>query len=150
MGTAGGTRLRLRRGEPGVTLVLLPAHGRGSPLGQRVVDVRVVPTMTKEPKMTRFHVAIAILALALVGAAPAFAAETYTYDNQSRLTDVAYQNGGSLHYTYDANGNILSVITSLAAAVEGTEAAYQFALGPTTPNPGSGSRSVFFTMASRG
>jgi len=100
--------------------------------------------------MTRFHVAIAILALALVGAAPAFAAETYTYDNQSRLTDVAYQNGGSLHYTYDANGNILSVITSLAAAVEGTEATYQFALGPTTPNPGSGSRSVFFTMASRG
>jgi YD repeat-containing protein len=100
--------------------------------------------------MTRFHVAIAILALALVGAAPAFAAETYTYDNQSRLTDVAYQNGGSLHYTYDANGNILSIITSLAAGVENSEAVYQFALGPTSPNPGGGTRNVFFTMASRG
>ena len=100
--------------------------------------------------MTRFHVAIAILALALVGAAPAFAAETYTYDNQSRLTDVSYQNGGSLHYTYDANGNILSVITSLAAAVEGNEATYQFALGATTPNPGGGPRDVSFTMAARG
>ena len=100
--------------------------------------------------MTRLHVAIATLALALLVAAPAFAAESYTYDNQSRLTDVSYQNGGSLHYTYDANGNILSIITSLAAAVEDNEATYQFALGPTTPNPGGGTRSVLFTMASRG
>jgi YD repeat-containing protein len=106
--------------------------------------------MRKEPKMTRFHGAIAILALTLVGAAPAFAAETYTYDNQSRLTDVSYQNGGSLHYTYDANGNILSIITSLAAAVEGTEATYQFALGPTSPNPGGGARDVTFSLPAPG
>ena len=96
----------------------------------------------------RFAIAIAF-AVAL-WAVPALAAETYTYDNQSRLTDIAYQNGGSLHYTYDANGNILSIITSLAAAVEGTEATYQFALGPTSPNPGGGTRNVFFTMAARG
>ena len=93
---------------------------------------------------------IAIACAAALWAVPALAAESYTYDNQSRLTDITYQNGGSLHYTYDANGNIVSVITSLAAAVEDNQATYQFALGKTTPNPGGGSRSVFFTMASRG
>jgi YD repeat-containing protein len=91
---------------------------------------------------------VALASALLAGAASA--AETYTYDNQSRLTDVSYQNGGSLHYTYDANGNIISIVTSLAAAVDEGAAAYQFALGPTTPNPGGGSRNVFFTMASRG
>jgi YD repeat-containing protein len=92
--------------------------------------------------------AIALASALWAGAASA--AETYTYDNQSRLTDVGYQNGGSLHYTYDANGNIISIVTSLAATVDEGAAAYQFALGPTTPNPGGGSRNVFFTMASRG
>lgn len=100
--------------------------------------------------MTRFHSMIATLALALIAAVPAFAAESYTYDNQSRLTDVVYQNGGALHYTYDANGNILSIITSLAAAAEDAEVAYQFALGPTSPNPGGGMRDVSFTMPSQG
>jgi YD repeat-containing protein len=94
--------------------------------------------------------AVAIVSALAMWAAPAPAAEVYTYDTQSRLTDISYQNGGSLHYTYDANGNILSIITSLAAAVEDNEATYQFALGPTTPNPGSGPRDVSFTMAARG
>ena len=100
--------------------------------------------------MARFHVVIATLALALVAAAPAFAAESYTYDTQSRLTDVSYQNGSSLHYTYDANGNILSIVTSLAAAVDADGAPLQFALGPTTPNPGGGARDVTFTLPSPG
>src|SRR3989442_9367555 len=42
-----------------------------------------------------------------------YAAETYQHDAIGRLTDVAYANGSSFHYTYDANGNVLSVITSL-------------------------------------
>lgn len=92
-----------------------------------------------------------VIAFALaLWAAPAPAAESYTYDTQSRLTDVSYQNGSSLHYTYDANGNILSIVTSLVTAVEEGSPNYQFALGPTTPNPGGGTRNVFFTMASRG
>jgi YD repeat-containing protein len=94
--------------------------------------------------------AFVIALVSALWAGGASAAETYTYDNQSRLTDVGYQNGGSLHYTYDANGNIISIVTSLAATVDEGAAAYQFALGPTTPNPGGGSRNVFFTMASRG
>jgi len=91
----------------------------------------------------------AILAVAL-GAAPAKAAEMYSYDTRNRLTDIMYQNGSSLHYTYDANGNILSIITSLVAAVDGGSAAVQFALGPTTPNPGGGARDVSFSLPSPG
>jgi len=102
--------------------------------------------------MTARHIVYALVTAALLApaAAPALAAESYTYDTQNRLTDVTYQNGGSLHYTYDANGNILSVVTSLVAAVEEGASAYQFALGATTPNPGGGIRNVVFTMPSRG
>lgn len=93
----------------------------------------------------------ACLATALFTALPGFAAETYQYDAIGRLTDVAYANGGSLHYTYDANGNILSIVTSLATAVDqGTGSPLQFALGPTTPNPGSGARNLVFTIPSEG
>ena len=98
----------------------------------------------------RVAFAIMILGAPALWTAQANAAETYTYDNQSRLTDIAYQNGGSLHYTYDPNGNILSIITSLAAGVEDASSTYQFALGPTTPNPGGGARNVSFTMPARG
>ena len=105
------------------------------------------------PAMTARHVAYALVAAALfapAGAVPTQAAETYTYDTQSRLTDITYQNGGSLHYTYDANGNILSVITSLVTAAEEGSTSFQFALGPTTPNPGGGMRNLFFTLPSAG
>jgi len=105
--------------------------------------------MMRSHRDPRVEFALAI-AFALVWAAPAPAAETYSYDTQSRLTDVSYQNGGSLHYTYDANGNIISIVTSLATAVEDASATFQFALGPTTPNPGGGTRNVSFTLPSRG
>lgn len=94
-----------------------------------------------------------LLAAALVVAwavPPALAAESRQYDAQGRLTDVAYQNGSSLHYAYDANGNILSIVTSLATAVDETGSPLQFALGPTTPNPGAGARSIAFSTPSSG
>lgn len=112
--------------------------------------------MRKEPEKlgprrdTCAAFAVAIVSTLALLAAPAHAAETYTYDTQSRLTDIAYQNGGSLHYTYDANGNILSVITSLATAVDEGSPVYQFALGPTTPNPGGGARDVTFSLPAPG
>lgn len=85
------------------------------------------------------------LALASAGSAVS-AAETHAYDALGRLTDVAYANGGLLHYTYDASGNQLSVVTSLAAtAVDGASPRFDFALGPATPNPGSGPRNVSFS-----
>ena len=95
-----------------------------------------------------------MLALALAAAlgftSPALAGESYQYDAMGRLTDVAYANGGSLHYSFDANGNIVSIVTSLATAVEENSAVSQFALGRTTPNPGGGLRLVSFTLPSRG
>ncbi len=84
--------------------------------------------------------------LALWTPSAARAAETRQYDALGRITDVAYANGGLLHYTYDANGNLLSTVASLAAtAVGGTIPRFEFALGPAMPNPGSGPRSVNFS-----
>src|SRR5262245_53839268 len=96
----------------------------------------------------RRAVSAAVLAAAISSAAAGYAAETHQHDNVGRLTDVAYQNGGSLHYTYDANGNILSIVTSIATAVEEGQTSLQFALGPTTPNPGSGPRHLVFSIPS--
>jgi YD repeat-containing protein len=106
--------------------------------------------MTRPRKDQRVAFAFAIAFALALWAAPAPAAESYSYDTQSRLTDVTYQNGGSLHYTYDANGNILSVVTSIATAVEEGQTSLQFALGPTTPNPGSGARHLGFSTPSNG
>jgi YD repeat-containing protein len=95
-----------------------------------------------------------VLAIALAWAAagaPAHAAETYQYDAVGRLMNVAYANGGSVHYTYDANGNLLSIVTSLAAtAVEVGRPALEFALGPALPNPGTGPRSISFSTPAHG
>jgi YD repeat-containing protein len=95
--------------------------------------------------------AVALLAVLLLGApVRASAAESRQYDALGRLTDVAYANGGLLHYTYDANGNVLSVVTSLAAtAVDATGARFDFALGPVLPNPGSGARNIAFSIPER-
>lgn len=96
------------------------------------------------PAMKLARIAFALV-LGTLWAVPALAAESYTYDPIGRITDVAYANGGSIHYTYDANGNVLSVVTSLATAVEEGGAPVQFALGPATPNPGSGTRTIAFS-----
>ena len=105
--------------------------------------------------MMRRHASVRVSGFALlvslavgISAAPVRAAETYQYDAQGRLTDIAYQNGSSFHYSYDANGNILSVVTSLATAVDEAGAPLRFTLGPTTPNPGSGPRNLTFTIPS--
>jgi YD repeat-containing protein len=94
-------------------------------------------------------VAASVLGLALC-AVPTHAAETYQYDAMGRLTDVAYANGGLLHYTYDANGNILSAVTSLATGVDAGSGLLRFSLGPATPNPGSGPRDLAFTIPTGG
>jgi YD repeat-containing protein len=101
--------------------------------------------------MKSARIALALsLVLAALWVAPALASETHQYDPIGRLTDVAYQNGGSLHYTYDANGNVLSVVTSIATAVESGQPRFEFALGRAVPNPGSGPRSIAFSTPARG
>jgi len=93
---------------------------------------------------------ILAVAVAAASASRSFAAETYTYDTVGRLTDLGYEDGSSIRYTYDANGNILSVVTSPAtSAVESGEPP-QFALGPTRPNPGSGTRNLVFSIPTGG
>ena len=100
------------------------------------------------PTVRRLRILL-MLVLGTMWAVHSRAAETYGYDPVGRLSDVSYANGGSIHYTYDANGNVLSVVTSLATGVEESEAALQFALGPATPNPAGSSRNVFFTLPAR-
>jgi YD repeat-containing protein len=83
--------------------------------------------------------------------AQALASESYAYDPVGRLSDISYPNGGSIHYTYDANGNLLSIVTSLAVTgVDDGGQTLEFALGPTTPNPGTGPRRMAFTIPARG
>lgn len=93
---------------------------------------------------------LAVLWLAL--AAPVRAGETYAHDAQGRLTDAAYQDGSSIHYTYDANGNLLSIVSSgsTAGAEPGSPEPLRFALGPVTPNPGSGDRRIAFSVVRAG
>jgi YD repeat-containing protein len=99
----------------------------------------------------RFAMIMSVAVLGLVAmAGSACAAETYQYDPIGRLTDIAYANGGSLHYTYDANGNILSILTSIATSVDDAGQPLRFALGPATPNPSPGARSIAFTIPARG
>lgn len=43
--------------------------------------------------------------------------ETYTYDDNGRLTQVAYDDGSGILYTYDANGNRLSAIVFMTEDV---------------------------------
>jgi YD repeat-containing protein len=93
---------------------------------------------------------LTMLALAAAGS-PALAAETRQYDAIGRLTDIAYDGGSSIHYTFDANGNILSIVSSTGTtAVDGHETPPAFALGPATPNPGAGPRTIAFAIPSRG
>jgi YD repeat-containing protein len=93
---------------------------------------------------------LAVVVLLTALPCPSTAAETYQHDAIGRLTDVEYANGGSLHYTYDANGNVLSIVTSLATSVDGSTAPLKFMLGLATPNPASGPRSLAFTIPARG
>ncbi|HEY3216121.1 MAG TPA: T9SS type A sorting domain-containing protein [Candidatus Eisenbacteria bacterium] len=94
-----------------------------------------------------------VVALGLATWGPAVhAAETRQYDAIGRLIALLYQNGSSIHYTYDANGNILSIVRSLTVAGVGGSAQppRQLALGPATPNPGSGPLAIPFAIPTRG
>jgi len=116
----------------------------GQPCANAMIDHR-------RPVMTFIAAALRCAALAaLVALQGPTAVENYQDDAIGRLTDVTYANGGSFHYTYDANGNLLSVVTSLATAVEDGSPALEFELGPTTPNPGSGPRRMVFAIPARG
>ena len=99
-----------------------------------------------------YSVRLALAVLLLATAAPAYAAENYSHDAQGRLTDATYTDGSAIHYTYDANGNILSIVStgSTSGVDPRTPAAFAFAVGPVTPNPGSGDRHIAFSITTAG
>ena len=105
--------------------------------------------MTAHPRAISGCLLLAALVLASV---PARAGETYAHDAQGRLTDAAYTDGSAIHYTYDANGNLLSIVSS--GATTGIDPkppmTLAFALGPATPNPGAGDRHIAFSIATAG
>jgi len=79
-------------------------------------------------------------------------ADQYAYDAMGRLTQVTYTSGGITAYTYDPNGNILSIVSSLGSGVEEADSPQgrlEFALGRTTPNPTSGSTTLRFSIPGR-
>lgn len=91
----------------------------------------------------------ALILLALLAMAPT-AVETQQFDALGRLTDIQYGTGASIHYTYDANGNLLAIVASLGTTgVGGKPGAAAFMLGPVTPNPGVGERRIGFAIPSR-
>jgi YD repeat-containing protein len=95
---------------------------------------------------------LGLAALLCGAAAPAHAGETYAHDAQGRLTDANYTDGSAAHYTYDPNGNILSIVSTGATTDVGPTGhdVFAFALGATTPNPGAGDRRIAFGIATAG
>ena len=103
----------------------------------------------------RSYATRALLMTALLLATPlaiSRAAESYVHDTQGRLTDATYQNGSSIHYVYDASGNLLSIVSSLSPTGfgPGTPEAFQLAMGTAVPNPGAGPRTLTFSIATAG
>lgn len=105
--------------------------------------------MKRDPRAPLIRLGLAVVCLA--AALPARAGETYAHDARGRLTDATYTDGSSVHYTYDANGNLLSIVSSGAAGgVDSNPAAFEFALGRVTPNPGAGDRRLAFSIRTAG
>ena len=104
------------------------------------------------PDMRSVSLRLFLAATLLAAALPVRGGETYTHDSQGRPTDATYNDGSAIHYTYDANGNLLSIVsTGPTTGVDGkTPGVFDFTLGPVTPNPGAGERRVAFSVHSAG
>ena len=90
-----------------------------------------------------------LLFVAWMAIAPT-AVETRQFDTLGRLTDIGYATGGSIHYTYDANGNLLTIVSTTATSGVGDKSGHvAFSLGPVVPNPGAGNRSIAFGIPKR-
>jgi YD repeat-containing protein len=105
--------------------------------------------MTRELCAASFRLGLASLWLAV--AVPASGGETYAHDALGRLTDATYTDGSTIHYTFDGNGNVLSIVSSGSPTGVGPlPGAFAFALGPVMPNPGAADRRIAFSIATAG
>ncbi len=80
-----------------------------------------------------------------------FAGETYEYDLQGRLAKVIYEDSTSIAYTYDNNGNILTIEIAgdVGTSVEGPRndlLPKVFALGQNYPNPFNPSTQIKYQL----
>jgi YD repeat-containing protein len=96
--------------------------------------------------------ALVLAAIAVTVPGRADAADSFTYDDLGRLTSATYGVGVIVVYTYDDNGNVLTITTSYGGSGVEEEAAtpLRFALGAATPNPGSGPRAIAFSIPEAG
>ncbi|MGE5416356.1 MAG: Ig-like domain-containing protein [Acidobacteriota bacterium] len=84
-------------------------------------------------------------------------AETYTYDSLHRLKTVTYDDGTKIDYTYDAQGNVLSVKGGATKPVTGvslnvyqldlTVAGATYALIPVITPPDATNKTVYWTSS---
>ena len=90
-----------------------------------------------------------VAALSLVAPAARVAtAQTYQYDALDRLTQVTYGDGSLRRYTYDNAGRVLAIVSSapVGGVNDPPQAPLRFALEPIVPNPGTGPRSIAFSI----
>ena len=92
---------------------------------------------------------LSVIACVISIARSSAAIERYTYDNANRLVKVVYDDSSSIAYTYDANGNIITInartgssAVRVAATVPATTA-----IESITPNPMRDNASVRFRVA---
>ncbi len=78
----------------------------------------------RAPSMLRAATGLALAWALLFAASPVSANVAYTYDSLGRLAAATYDNGVTVYYTYDPNGNrlIQSVTTSTTPGVWGSMA----------------------------
>ena len=66
-------------------------------------------------------------------------AQTCTYDESGRLSGIAYSDGSTISYGYDANGNLLERITRVpsgaAEDIGGEEQTWRLTAGPNPASP---------------
>lgn len=94
--------------------------------------------------------ALLMAALSVTTLAPLAHADAYAYDTLGRLRRVDYAAGGSTTYAYDANGNLLSVVSAgtVDVAPSPKEPLY-FALREVVPHPVRRTATIRFDLPAR-
>ena len=97
-------------------------------------------------KIKRLEICFLLVLLFLYVRSQAARAQQIKYDQLGRVEQVTYENGDSVQYHYDANGNMTEAETNIITKPEPTKEP-----GTTKkPNPGNGSGSQGETGANRG
>ena len=88
---------------------------------------------------------VLITILTLINTVSLFS-DSYQYDNHGRLTKVIYSDGTNITYSYDKNGNILSVNSSTSGVNDNTSVA-DVTLEQNLPNPFSETTTIKYSLS---